>query len=173
MKLSAKLSSEDRRGTSVFVTLENVSASPVYIATDPVTSDGRKRLYVSLDEGTLTVASRLYQAPTNLLLIKNDAGVLLQRLAPGEIYRHEFRLPIPLTRTRPPYVPADALGRTIAASEFKNVVVEWGVFRSDTELERILNAKVQKGRVHGGEPLSAGTDVLSLQCILVAEAARE
>ncbi len=168
VKLSASLARESDARISALVTLENLSASTVYIATDPITTDARKSIYVSLDGDTLILASRLYE-PTDPLLYQNAAGVRLQRLEPGERYVHRSALSFPLSRTRPPYVPASLFSKRIAISDFKKVVVQWGVFTSNAQLERVLKAKVEKGHVNGAEPIPPGRNVLGLQSIVTVE----
>lgn len=148
VSLSLAIPEKDKSKLRLILNLRNDSASPIYIATDPVQFTGKKGYYFSFGENeTVLIESRVYAPSDKVRAAKDQTSVRLKRLGPLEEYGFTILLKGGLEETLPPVLPSlelrPHLFKKIELSNILGVQVNIGYFVEDESILQLLRHKEQ------------------------------
>ncbi len=151
----------------VVACLRNNGKDAVYAVADTTLVNGRQGSYVSQEGDSLVLQLLVFRL--RALLYQNDSRAKLERVAPGQELVREFTLRFPLAKTRPPYDGSEEeFQHPIARTDFKRVIVRWGVFPASAALLELMKSKVEAGSVDGFDTLPSGEELLTIQSVASA-----
>lgn len=158
---------------TVNLDVNNTGESTSFICSDPQTADGAKSPYISVNNQNdqLDLAIRFYGRP-NFFLAMNATDIKLVEVKAHQTLRLQFELPLPITRTFPPYEHGSHdHSAEIQVSRLNSIRITLGFVNSDPGVRDIMlpNKKFPyfNGRFTGGETVrigeNAGKRLLELQ----------
>lgn len=140
--------------------IDNCTASKVFIAVDPSQANKTKGPYLWFEDGNdwvLMIGIMLFPPP-DFMLFLNETGIKLLCLNPGETYRYTFLLETPVEFTMPPWGEGYNLNK-ITSERLRFAKFSIGIFCDAEDIEELISAKPAGSYFNGIEIIQSGKNI--------------